>query len=52
MRMAATYGIGGLPADAPVFSAIAAMLNTDEAVGRVRGGLVDALHRVLSAESS
>jgi energy-coupling factor transporter ATP-binding protein EcfA2 len=50
MRVAATYGIGGLPADAQVCSAIAAMLDTPEAVGRVRGGLVDALHRVLSSD--
>jgi hypothetical protein len=50
IKMAATNGIGGLPADAQVCSAIVAMLDTPEAVGKVRGGLVDALHRVLSSD--
>ena len=49
--MAATYGIGGLPADAQVCSVIVAMLDMPEAVGKIRGGLVDALHRVLSSDS-
>jgi TIR domain/NACHT domain len=50
MRMAATYGIGGLPADAQVCAVIVTMLNMPEAVGKIRGGLVDALHRVLSSD--
>jgi hypothetical protein len=50
MREAAALGIGGLPADAEVCAATIEMLSMPEAVGRVRGGLVDALHRVLSED--
>lgn len=50
MRIAATYGIGGLPVDAQACTEIVAILSTLEVTGRVRGGLVDALHRVLASD--
>jgi energy-coupling factor transporter ATP-binding protein EcfA2 len=50
MRMAATYGISGLPSDEHVCSKIISMLGLPEATGKVRGGLVDALHRILASD--
>lgn len=47
MREAATYGIGGLPADDHLCAKIVALLAAPGTAGDVRGGLVDALHRVL-----
>lgn len=50
MRMCATYGIGGLPADEQVCAKVVEILNTPDGVGDIRGGLVDALDRILTSD--
>ncbi|WP_197289064.1 TIR domain-containing protein [Nocardia sp. NRRL S-836] len=50
LRIAATEGIGGLHADTQVCSRIVSALDLPVATGKVRGGLVDALHRVLASD--